>query len=715
MTETQYSTTLQYIAAVVCGGVLALYILNREFLFGVGPFWLEATDDTAQRLVGLRYFTHDIWRFPFFNTAPLGFPDGVNIIYTASIALVAAPVKILYQLTGNFFNIYGAWFLFCVMLQPVCGVFALRSIGITNTLPNIFLAVLVVCFPAWLFRYVHFGLFAQFFLLLAIGLYFRAPEYTRRKFDTVWALQLISSVLVHPYLFVICGGMFVVALVRRFAHRTGAYRECAGHLGLQSVLVLATMYVAGYLERSVNAAGFGRYSMNMISPVWPQASGILPGSQPIIDATGGQHEGFNYLGAGIIFVILVGIGASRGSWTSTVRKHPALVAFLICATLFSLSNKIYLFNLQIINIKDVPEILQQFRASGRFFWVVGYMALLSSVAIVAKRYSKPVSLCLLGFAAVLQLMDTHPLRTGMRTVFRDGHDPAAAWNVYRETPQISKDAWSPLIAEHRRLWIFPEVECSPTKYVQTRVTSLAYAASESLTPINTMYKARYSLSECRSHQDDDHEAKRSDDDLLVFLNRESWRRRLMTGGQECRTRDGIYVCSQKWGMLSDEISGPFTETKLPVRTLEGGGYVGISQGQNTEILVDGWSVPEAWGVWSTGRRSTLIFRISRKNDKMMRLDFRPFLPEEVGRQVIDVIVNGRHLTSEQFVYGELSESCCSLDLELSQEWLGGDIVRVTINVSNPTSPKRIGRSEDNRELGIALRGIKLIDRHSTEK
>ena len=44
--------------------------------------------------------------------------------------------------------------------------------------------------------------------------------------------------------------------------------------------------------------GWGHYSMNLLSPIWPAHSGLFGPNRPDMDATGGQYEGFNYLGAG---------------------------------------------------------------------------------------------------------------------------------------------------------------------------------------------------------------------------------------------------------------------------------------------------------------------------------------------------------------------------------------------------------------------------------
>jgi hypothetical protein len=35
----------------------------------------------------------------------------------------------------------------------------------------------------------------------------------------------------------------------------------------------------------------------------PQGSGLFPAMNPVIDGTGGQYEGFNYLGFGVLLLL----------------------------------------------------------------------------------------------------------------------------------------------------------------------------------------------------------------------------------------------------------------------------------------------------------------------------------------------------------------------------------------------------------------------------
>ncbi|AQS90378.1 hypothetical protein A0U94_04695 [Gluconobacter albidus] len=88
-------------------------------------------------------------------------------------------------------------------MQPVCAVFALRSLGEKRLLPALAAAVFAACFPTFLCRIGHAALCGQWILLLAIGLYFRATRPGAGS-GPIWLLALLNTLtlLIHPYLMV---------------------------------------------------------------------------------------------------------------------------------------------------------------------------------------------------------------------------------------------------------------------------------------------------------------------------------------------------------------------------------------------------------------------------------------------------------------------------------------------------------------------------------
>ncbi len=123
--------------------------------------------------------------------------------------------------------------------------------------------------------------------------------------------------------------------------------------------------------------------MNMLSPFWPQHSGLFGAARPVIDATGGQYEGLQLSRSGQVFAdrrcgdsagrvaVEVGLaptGAVAARWSS----------FWTALTLFALSPQIYFGHTWCCLSASSRGIrcLVQFRPSGRAFWLVGYTLVL---------------------------------------------------------------------------------------------------------------------------------------------------------------------------------------------------------------------------------------------------------------------------------------------------------------------------------------------------
>ncbi len=166
--------------------------------------------------------------------------------------------------------------------------------------------------------------------------------------------------------------------------------------------------------------GFVTYSMNLLSPIWPQRSGVFGADLPVLDATGGQAEGFNWLGAG---VLLLGVAALAG----LVRRRPAvrplrgLLLVLGGLAVLSLSSRVYAGPVKILDLGTKPweDIFGTFRAPGRAFWPVGYAVMIASVAGVAQM-PRPWGAMLLTAACALQVIDSEPLRRSARQGWEHG-------------------------------------------------------------------------------------------------------------------------------------------------------------------------------------------------------------------------------------------------------------------------------------------------------
>src|SRR5208337_480763 len=142
---------------------------------------------------------------------------------------------------------------------------------------------------------------------------------------------------------------------------------------------------------SASGDGFGYFSMNLLSPLWPQRSGLFPGFYGLLTGPDGQYEGFNYLGAGVLLLVVVAVAASRRFIPLMLRQHLVLFVTLVYITMFAISNVVFIGSHEVLYI-PLPGVLQFvagiFRSSGRMFWPCAYALALFGLVLVL-RHLKP--------------------------------------------------------------------------------------------------------------------------------------------------------------------------------------------------------------------------------------------------------------------------------------------------------------------------------------
>ena len=406
-----------YLPALLLGVLAVAIVLPWDTLVGAGPGWDVPGGDQAQTLAGHLAFQADRWRWPLLTTERLFWPHDVSIAMTDSNPLVSLLAKLWGRLVGaGPVNWLGAFLGVCWLMQPVAAVYAARGLG-AGPIAALVAGVIATCWPALMMRMGHINLCAHFLVLLALGLTFRlldgAPSLRR------WWLPgglLVLAVLTHPYLFQLCAAVLgAVAIQAVWRRPAGWWRDAAGYLlsGVAAVglLTLLSGPIGG------GDKGFTTFSMNLLSPITPQLSGVFGATLPILDATGGQYEGFNWLGAGTILLLTAAVVTTR-------PRRDALTLVLVGLTLMSLSSVVYAGQTKLIDLGTKPweDIFGSFRSSGRAFWPVGYALLIGAVVAVGRlRWGIPILLA----AAALQVMDLVPLATGARAAWVAGSGIAA--------------------------------------------------------------------------------------------------------------------------------------------------------------------------------------------------------------------------------------------------------------------------------------------------
>ncbi len=493
-----HSTAVLQLVSLLISAAFCWHLLPADFVTGTAIFWTKpgglvgggiSWADMTTALSGYYAFMKSPWDFPIFQVPQLGYPGGTNIIYTDSIPVVAFIGRIVYQTTGASINLYGVWTIACFVASGASLTGLVSLLG-ARTIPAACAAAILGCtMPAMLYRWGHMSLMAQFEVILALAFYVAC----RRGRSPTWCLAVSASLCVlalwtHAYIFAMVTALVVAAIAQTTINRQ--LRATAGLtvLAVLAAVIAATIALSGHLSNpgSTAAQGYGFFSLNLASPVFPQFSGILPFGifAGILDASGGQYEGFSYLGAGILLLIFVS-GPDLVNWISRARRTDILLWLVLLGFVAFAVTPMFCLGFRCVGTIPSPggivlSIAESFRSSGRFVWPALYAVAAAAVVLTATRHRSGAVLLLV--AALLQWVDTAPLRT------------AFADSVTKPAPTVlDAAAWQHALAASATVRIFPSFSCLPPR----PLTSMAIAMEVQLlatfagVPVNSVYAARH--------------------------------------------------------------------------------------------------------------------------------------------------------------------------------------------------------------------------------
>ena len=388
-------------------GVIIFCFIYSEILIPTYDDWLFTTGaDPTQQYVGWMMYRSSDWSLPLGIARDYVYPFGVSVVNTDSIPLFAMAFKVISSFLPSTFQYFGFWILSCFILQ---GVFA--YLLVKNYLQDRGLALLGAIFfilsPIMLFRLGgHFALGGHFLILASLWLLIKKHENISYWW---WSLILAVSILVHPYLFLMCLAILLADILKLlFIQKTINCKKTIIFVFLEALAITILSSLVGVLTLgSSSAPGFGDFSMNLNALINPLGwSRILPDLEIIRY----QGEGFNYLGGGILFLLIFSFYyfIKNKSYKKIWQKNWPILVVCILLFLLSLSNVVAYAD-KILFIIPLPKILSEglfgiVRSSGRFFWPVFYLLFLWSFYFL-KNIKYSLAIIVIVFALGLQIFD----------------------------------------------------------------------------------------------------------------------------------------------------------------------------------------------------------------------------------------------------------------------------------------------------------------------
>lgn len=444
------------------GAVSAFTILGWNILNPLNINWLSG--DRAIFYLGWAFLRQEpSWYFPPTWTSRLGYPIGLSVSFADCLPLIAVLLRPFHNLLPDNFQYLGLYSLGCFILQFYFSFQLARRLLLNNTLQILPAGMMLALAPVYLTRLVLHTPFAfQWLILAGLVAYFAPCDMSNWRW---YRPQIIISALagaVTPYLAVmVCAIALTAALRMRFEHRIGTVKML-GFVGAAIGACACTAWLFGFLGTNAGYAGkgYGDFSFNLLSPIIPQplgadaGPGLLLPSFPIFP---GQYEGYAYLGAGVILLLIVGIAARP--WVLRDLTSPTIAPLLILSfalTALSASTKVTIGPI-IIGTIPLPDTIagafSAFRASGRFFWPVHYLIILGAVVLIARAFEAPRAIVILYAAMLLQLCDVSYLMKDRVRMFHNYAGAAATGLVAGMSP-----IWHSL-GQYRHLVVLPAYQC----------------------------------------------------------------------------------------------------------------------------------------------------------------------------------------------------------------------------------------------------------------
>lgn len=462
--------------AVLFSALFVATTFSSDFVLGTAPYWQTQTDDVTQYVAGFNAYFMAPWQSPWLAFNGFNFPGGTLVTFVDAIPLYALFLKMVVPQHFAPFNPFGVWVALCFVLQGVAAWWLTKALQIKSWTFLLTLLGLLLSFPALMARMGHISLMSHWIVLFALALYIQGRQ--KHKLQVLgWTVLLVSGFYVNIYLFVMASGIYGAAWL-------SSDQPFKPHHLLRVLwpcwILLLTLWFTMMplpLGKVTPEWGFGYYSMNLLAPV-------LGGS--LIDLSyreaPGQYEGLNYLGLGVLLTVGATLLLRRTRLLSNLFRHKSLLLLLLCFTVYALSSQIYLGPREIATVHYpgfMQPITSQFRASGRFFWPVGYAIVIFSLAVFYRSMSvRLASVMLMGVLAVqaLDLTGAH-----QKLVMTQARSPQRLLDAKLWDAQLHSGV--------KHMDFYPKFKCGKEPH-STLLPLMQYVSERRIT-LNTGYIARY--------------------------------------------------------------------------------------------------------------------------------------------------------------------------------------------------------------------------------
>ncbi|MEX3999121.1 DUF6311 domain-containing protein [Paraburkholderia sp. EG285A] len=647
---------------------------------------MSSAGDPVQHYAGWQSFRHTpLLQWPLGRNWNYGEDLSTSIVFTDSIPLFGLIFKPFSAYLPAEFQYAGIWFLTCFMLQAIFAWALVRQLVGDRIIAAIAAGIFSFT-PAMLLRgFGHEALVGQWIILAALNVYFSDRRKTLR-----WTFVLCIGSLVHAYLLAMALAIWATDVMRLFAYRLDSRAKLLKRVAINLVALFLTMWATGYFfPGSTAAGGYGEFRFDLLSPFNPEAIWSIFYTGKIH----GNSEGFAYLGAGVILLVIVDLVLmlSRRNRVAIDRTKTLPIAILaICLIIYAASNQVGVYGHTFTYPlpRFAARLTSTFRASGRFAWPGVYLVMLGSIVYFARQVNRSVAIVVLGCALVLQAADLSKASGYLRQ----------RWGSQWTSP-LTSQFWEEALRQYRQIHIVP-----PTGLGDTNQLAVLGAAKG--IPINDGLIARIDdsmLEKQRLHAA--HVVQTGSYDpatLYVFPTRFLW------GATVENARptdfigevDGYRVFAPNWhGCVStcglkSAVVEPYPSGKVA--------SFGVA-GNSNDFIVEGWSAIEPVGRWTDGSFASLVIYVGKVTTPVrISFDFIAFTAPSRTQQKVEVLSSGKPIA--QWVLGA-TEVTRDIVIDPAEIESNRGFANVAFRLPDHISPRQAGVSSDTRQLGIFMKSM----------
>jgi len=705
----------------ICAGFFAFFsFVGWRPLLPSNIAWLALAEDPPTFYLGWQFFRNSNWSWPIGLNPQYGMELSSSILFSDSIPLFAFLFKAFSPLLPAVFQYFGLWLLTCFILQSW---FAYKLLGLItkNSLIAMLGASFFLCAPPIIARLRgHYSLVAHFFILAALYLAL-APIGKWRTMK--WTALIALSALVHPYLLAIVGAVWCAYILDKCLSKALSLNRACLEVLLIFGVTASICWQAGYfaINSGLAAEGFGNYRMNLLSVFDPQGFSYL---LPDIPKNGGGFEGLNYLGLGLILLIMSllvhAISAPTGKikllLLRGIQTWPMLFTLMVCLTVFALTNRISIARLEYSFIlpQSIESMASIFRASGRMFWPVYYLITFAILYLVIKSFRARSTILLFAGCLLIQYIDTSRIWLDIRKDL--AVSPSSTWRSPMESP-----FWEEAVKYYQNIRIFPPGNARHNWQIIANYADLHKLPTDAvyLGRVNTMSlegAIQSAKKRIRTGEFEQNSLYFIDDSFISFAASDSAHPLFhLNAKKDLLARiDGFAILAPGWkncascSKVEQEITAQdllFPSIQTNIRLLFNQNAV------SRRYLSEGWSIPDQEGVWSDGKSATLLLPLKNMKVSQILFETRPFITSTHPAQKVEVMINGQNIATFTLTVNSGDSFAIPIPEKIQQQLLSGQpLMKVRLSFANTARPIDFGVNDDTRNLGLHLKALTVVNK-----